>query len=171
MLSILRGCLNVCKQAHPDQATTDDEEEHTYIELDPESAEASMIIHVDEPHVPLYLYNKLLTEQVYEELDGSPVGELFNCVTINVNGMDDPLVERVNCTLITYDGFSIAREFMDLWKLLCYVICRPCDHTIIGLELLAIGSTAAINWINMMVANEQVMKKFFRVFRIDVYPD
>ena len=77
-----------------------------------------MIVHTDEPRTPLHLYNMLLTERAYEELDGSPVNELFNCITINVNNIDDPLVDRVNCTLT--------------------------------------------NWISMMIANEQVMRRFFR---------
>ena len=160
MFSILRGCLSCYKTDNE----TPIEEDHTYIELDPEIAlaEASMIVHTDEPHTSLHLYNMLLTERAYEELDGSPVNELFNCITINVNDIDDPLVDRVNCTLTTYDGFSIAREFMDLWKLPCFVVCRQSDHSITGMELLAIGSPAAINWISMMIANEQVMRRFFR---------
>ena len=160
MFSILRGCLSCYKTDNESPI----EEDHTYIELDPEIAfaETSMIVHTDEPHTSLHLYNMLLTERAYEELDGSPVNELFNCITINVNDIDDPLVDRVNCTLTTYDGFSIAREFMDLWKLPCFVICRQSDNSITGMELLAIGSPAAINWISMMIANEQVMRRFFR---------
>ena len=163
MFSVLRGCLSCYKTSLEDNETNI-EEDHTYIELDPEIAlaEASMIVHTDKPRTSLHLYNKLLTEQAYEELDGSPVNELFNCTTINVNDIDDPLVDRVNCTLTTYDGFSIAREFMDLWKLPCFVVCRQSDHSITGMELLAIGSPAAINWISMMIANEQVMRRFFR---------
>ena len=163
MFSVLRGCLCCYKTAPEDNETTI-EEDHTYIELDPENAlaEVSMIVHTDEPRTPLHLYNKLLTECAYDELDGSPVNELFNCTFINVNDIDDPLVDRVNCTLTTYDGFSIAREFMDLWKLPCFVVCRQSDHSITRMELLAIGSPAAINWISMMIANEQVMKRFFR---------
>ena len=103
-----------------------------------------------------------MTKRAYDELEGSPLGELFNCITVNVNDYNDPLVDRVNCTLTTYDGFSIAREFMDLWKLPCFVVCRLSDQSITGLELLAIGSPAAICWIQMMTANEQVMKKFYR---------
>ena len=99
----------------------------------------------------------LLTERAYEELDGSPVNE-HSIITINVNDIEDPLVG----SLTTYDGFSIAREFMDLWKLPCFVVCRQSDHSITGMELLAIGSPAAINWISMMIANEQVMRRFFR---------
>ena len=141
MFSILRGCLSCYKTSLEDNETTM-EEDHTYIELDPEIAlaEASMIVHTDEPCTSLHLYNMLLTEQTYEELDGSPVNELFNCITININDIDDPLVDRVNFTLTTYDGFSIAREFMDLWKLPCFVVCRQSDHSITGMELLAIGS-------------------------------
>ena len=160
MFSVLRGCLS-CYKTNNETPT---EEDHTYIELDPEIAfaEASMIVHTDEPRTSLHLYNMLLTERAYEELDGSPVDELFNCITINVNDIDDPLVDRVNCTLTTYDGFSIAREFMDLWKLPCFVVSRQSDHSLTGMELLAIGSPAAVNWISMMIANEQVMRRFFR---------
>ena len=160
MFSVLRGCLSCYKTDNESPI----EEDHTYIELDPEIAfaETSMIVHTNEPRTSLHLYNMLLTERAYEELDGSPVNELFNCITINVNDIDDPLVDRVNCTLTTYDGFSIAREFMDLWKLPCFVICRQSDNSITGMELLAIGSPTAINWISMMIANEQVMRRFFR---------
>ena len=160
MLSILRESFCCFKWTDEEESP---EEEHTYIELDPELEimEASMIVHTDEPRTPLHLYNRLLTERAYDELEGSPLGEIFNCTTVNVNDFEDPLVDRVNCTLTMYDGFSIAREFMDLWKLSCFVVCRESDHSITGLELLAIGSTAAISWINMMIANEQVMKRFY----------
>ena len=163
MFSVLRGCLS-CYKTSPEDNEPNIEDDHTYIELDPEIelAEASMIVHTDEPRTSLHLYNKLLMERAYEELNGSPVNELFNCTTINVNDIDDPLVDRVNCTLTTYNGFSIAREFMDLWKLPCFVICQQRDHSITGMELLAIGSPTAINWISMMIANEQVMRRFFR---------
>ena len=60
-----------------------------------------MIVHTDEPRTPLHLYNKLLTERAYDELDGSPVNELFNCTFINVNDIDDPLVDRVNDCAVT----------------------------------------------------------------------
>ena len=107
MFSVLRGCLSCYKTDNE----TPIEEDRTYIELDPQIAlaEASMIVHTDEPCISLHLYNMLLMERAYEELDGSPVNELFNCITINVNDIDDPLVDRVNCTLTIYDGFSIAR--------------------------------------------------------------
>ena len=140
------------------------EEEHTYIELDPEIEleNASMAVHTEERGTSIHLYNRLLTERAYDEIEGSPLGELFNCLTVNVNDYEDPLVERVNCTLVTYDAFSLVREFMDLWKLPCFVVCRLCDRSITGLELLAIGSPATVCWIQMMTANEQVMKKFYR---------
>ena len=172
MFSVLRGCLSCYKTSLEDNEPNI-EDDHTYIELDPEIelAEASMIVHTDEPRTSLHLYNKLLTERAYEELDGSPVNELFNCTTINVNDINDPLVDRVNCTLTTYDGFSIAREFMDLWKLPCFVICRQSDHSITGMELLAIGSPVSINWISMMIANEQVIRRFFRYSRLMFAPE
>ena len=140
------------------------EEEHTYIELDPEIEleNASMAVHTEERGTTLHLYNRLLTERAYDEIEGSPLEELFNCLTVNVNDYEDPLVERVNCTLVTYNAFSLAREFLDLWKLPCFVVCRLSDQSITGLELLAIGSPAAVCWLQMMTANEQVMKKFYR---------
>ena len=50
MFSVLQGCLCCYKSAPEDNETTIDED-HTYIELDPENAlaEASMIVHTNEP--------------------------------------------------------------------------------------------------------------------------
>ena len=76
MFSVLRGCLSYYKTSLEDNETNIGED-HTYIELDPEIAlaEASMIVHTDEPRTSLHLYNKLLTELAFEELDGSPVND------------------------------------------------------------------------------------------------
>ena len=50
-----------------------------------------------------------------------------------------------------------------MWYLPCIVICPKADpKEITGLKLLAIGSTAAVNWLSTILGNPELMTEYFR---------
>ena len=60
------------------------------------------------------------------------------------------------------DVFGLVKAYLETWYLPCIVICRADPEEITGLKLLAIGSTAAVNWLSTMLCNPDIMTEYFR---------
>ena len=106
------------------------------------------------------MYSHLLTESAYEELEENCTTELFNAVTINL--ADDALsLTRVIYTVDLHDTFSLSMAYLQSWGLPCLVTYCHSKATVTGIELLAIGMSATVDWIGHMLQNGDIMRVFF----------
>ena len=107
------------------------------------------------------MYSRLLTESAYEELEENCTTKLFNAFTVNLAD-DTPALTRVIYAIDLHDTFSLAKVYLQSWELPCLVTYRQSKATVTGIELLAIGTSATIDWIRHMLQNGDMMRVFFR---------
>ena len=108
------------------------------------------------------LYAKMLTHEAYEEIHENLTSPFKNTIFINLQDEDHVFLERARYAVDLHDTFAIIRDYLTSWDLPCIVMCRRTRDTITGLQLLAIGSSAAVNWIGHIVNNGPVMAEFFK---------
>ena len=106
------------------------------------------------------MYSHLLTKSAYEELEENCTTELFNAVTINLAD-DTSALTRVIYTVDLHDTFSLAMAYLQSWGLPCLVTYRHSKAMVTGIKLLAIGTSAAVDWIGHMLQNGNIMRVFF----------
>ena len=106
------------------------------------------------------MYSCLLTESAYEELEENCTTELFNAFTINLAD-DTPALTRVIYAIDLHDTFSLAMAYLQSWGLPCLVTYRHSKATVTRIELLAIGTSATVDWIGHMLQNGDIMRVFF----------
>ena len=107
------------------------------------------------------MYSHLLTESAYEELEENCTTELFNAFTVNLAD-DTPALTRVIYAIDLHDTFSLAMAYLQSWGLPCLVTYRQSKAMVTGIELLAIGTSAMVDWIRHMLQNGNIMRVFFR---------
>ena len=107
------------------------------------------------------MYSRLLTELAYKELEENCTKELFNAFTINLVD-DTPALTRVIYAIDLHNTFSLAMTYLQSWGLPCLVTYRHSKATVTEIELLAIGTSAAVDWIRHMLQNGNIMRVFFR---------
>ena len=107
------------------------------------------------------MYSRLLTESAYEELEENCTTELFNAFTVNLAD-DTPALTRVIYAIDLHDTFSLAMAYLQSWGLPCLVTYRQSKATVTRIELLAIGTSATVDWIRHMLQNGDIMRVFFR---------
>ena len=108
------------------------------------------------------LFCRLLTHEAYIEMEANPFATLYNVLVIRLDNHRDPLLRRALMTTDIHDVFSLIKRYLELWRLPCILVVRPDGESITGLTPLAIGSTAAVNWITPMLGNASLMKEYFR---------
>ena len=98
------------------------------------------------------MYSRLLTELSYEELEENCTTELFNAFTVNLAD-DTPVLTRVIYAIDLHDTFSLAMAYLQSWGLPYLVTYRQSKAMVTGIELLAIGTSATVDWIGHMLQN------------------
>ena len=69
-------------------------------------------------------------------------------LTATINLADDaPTLTRVIYAVDLHDTFSLAMAYLQSWGLACLVTHRHSNATVTGIELLAIETSATVNWI------------------------
>ena len=96
------------------------------------------------------MYSRLLTKSAYEELEENCTTELFNAGTINLAD-DAPSLTRVVYAVGLHDTFSLAMSYLQSWGLPCLVTYQHSKAMVTGIELLAIGTSATVDWIGHML--------------------
>ena len=120
----------------------------------------SMDINMDMFRANPQMNSHLLTESAYEELDKNCTSDFFNAVTIDL-AEDAPALTHVIYAVDLHDTFSIAMAYLQSWSLPCLVTYRHSRTMVTGIEILAIGTSATVNWIGHMLQNGDIMKVFF----------
>ena len=105
------------------------------------------------------LYAHMFTKSAYE-MHENLYTPLSPVIFVNLKDEDHYFLERVRYTVDLHDTFALIRTCLDSWDLPCIVMCRYTHDTITGLELLAIGLSATINWIGLMVNDSHVMAEY-----------
>ena len=103
----------------------------------------------------------MFTKSAYEEMHENPYAPLSPAIFVNLQDEDNYFLERARYAMDLHDTFALIRTYLDSWDLPCIVMCRCTRDTITGLELLAIGSSATVNWICSMVNDGRVMAEYF----------
>ena len=111
---------------------------------------------------PTQLYTRLITAEAFEEIRDSPYEEFAHAVIVHLDDVQHPLHTRVTLAVDFHDVFSLIRLFLESWSLPCAVSCRPSRDTITGVQLLALGSPATVNWLGAMLNNGELMAQYFR---------
>ena len=108
------------------------------------------------------LFSRLLTYQAYEEMEKNPFSTVYNVFIVRLDNWRDPLLQRAMWTTDLHDTFSLVWRYLESWRLRCIVVIRPCEDSITHLTLLAIGTTAPVNWLHTMLGNGAIMQEYFR---------
>ena len=87
--------------------------------------------------------------------------ELRNVWIVHLGNHRDPLHQLAATSVDFHDVFGLIKAYLEMWYLPCIVICRADPEEITGLRLLAIGSTAAVNWLSTMLGNPELMTEYF----------
>ena len=103
----------------------------------------------------------MFTKSAYEEMHENPYAPLSPAIFVNLQDEDNYFLERARYAVDLHDTFALIRTYLDSWDLPCIVMCRHTCDTITGLKLLAIGSSATVNWIGSMVNDSHVMAEYF----------
>ena len=114
-----------------------------------------------DPDYEVSLYCRLLTHKAYDEMERNPFSTLYNVLAIRLDNRRDLLLQ---CTVLMtdlHDAFAIVRRFLDSWRLPCIAVIWPDDNSITGISLLAIGSTAPVNWLHSLLGNGELMVEYF----------
>ena len=114
------------------------------------------------PLLEVGLYCQLLTVEAYAEMNNNPFHELRDVWIVHLGNHRNPLHQQVATTVDFHDVFGLIKAYLEMWYLPCIVICRADTGEITGLRLLAIGSTAAVNWLSTMLGNPELMTEYFR---------
>ena len=114
-----------------------------------------------DPDSEVSLYCRLLTHEAYTEMERNPFATLYNVLAVRLDNRRDPLLQRTVLTTDIHDTFAIVRRFLDSWRLPCIAVVWPDDNSITGILLLAIGSTAPINWLHSLLGNGELMAEYF----------
>ena len=133
--------------------------EDYWITTSPQSTSIAINMEMIRQHPSMY--SRLLTESAYEELEENCTTELFNAFMINLAD-DTPALTRVIYAIDLHDTFSLAMAYLQSWGLPCLVTYRHSKATVTGIELLAIGTSAAVDWIGHMLQNGDIMRVFFQ---------
>ena len=124
-----------------------------------------------EPPLEVGLYCWLLTAEAYAEMNNNPFRELHDVWIVHLGNQRDPLHQRAATTVDFYDVFGLIKAYLEMWYLPCIIICWEDPEEITGLKLLAIGSTAAVNWLLTMLGNPEIMMEYFRYGRLHFTSD
>ena len=114
------------------------------------------------PDTEVSLFSRLLTYEAYKEMEKNPFSTLYNVFIVRLDNRRDPLLQRALWTTDLHDTFSLVWQYLESWQLPCIVVIQPCEDSITGLTLLAIGTTAPINWLHTMLGNGAIMQEYFR---------
>ena len=164
-MDTFKGCLCVSSK-----------EEHTYEDIDlpmyrtysrepsrfPSEVNHDEVASNPEPPMEVGLYCRLLTAEAYAEMSNDPFRELNNIWIVHLGNLRDPLHQRAAAAVDFHDIFGLIKAYLETWYLPCIVICRADPEEITGLKLMAIGSTAAVNWLSTMLSNPEIMTEYFR---------
>ena len=165
-MDTIKGCLCLSSQ-----------EEHTYEDIDLGSlcrayssepsrfpSEITQDFESTDPEPPLEvgLYCQLLTAEAYAEMNNNPFRKLRDVWIVHLGNRRDPLHQRVATAVDFHNVFSLIKAYLETWYLPCIIICWEDPEEITGLKLLAIGSTAAVNWLSTMLGNPEIMTEYFR---------
>ena len=164
-MDTLKGCL--CMSST---------EEHTYEDIDlqpmyrtysrepsrfPSEVNHDLEASNSEPPMEVGLYCRLLTAEAYAEMSNDPFRELNNIWIVHLGNLRDPLHQRAVAAVDFHDIFGLIKAYLETWYLPCIVICRADPEEMTGLKFMAIGSTAAINWLSTMLSNPEIMMEYF----------
>ena len=114
------------------------------------------------PDTEVSLYSRLLSCEAYEEIEKNPFSTLYNVFIVRLDNHHDLLLHRAVLTTDLHNTFSLVRRYLESWQLLCIIVVRPNKDSITGLSLLAIGTTAPINWLHTMLGNGAIMQEYFK---------
>ena len=95
-------------------------------------------------------------------MEKNPFSTLYNVLVMRLDNQRDPLLQRATLTTDLHDAFSLVHRFLESWRLPCIAAVRPDEQSITGLTLLAVRSTAPINWLHSMLGCGEVMAEYFR---------
>ena len=125
-------------------------------------SDSSNLIATPDPDSEVSLYCRLLTHEAYDEMERNPFSTLYNILAVRLDNRRDPLLQHTVLTTDIHDAFTIVCRFLDSWRLPCIAVIRPDDNSITGISLLAIGSTAPVNWLHSLLGNGELMAEYFR---------
>ena len=115
-----------------------------------------------EPLLEVGLYCWLLTAEAYAKMNNNPFHKLCDVWIVHLGNHRDPLHKQAATTVDFHDVFGLIKAYLEMWYLPCIVICRVDPEEITGLRLLAISSTAAVNWLSTMLGNPELMTEYFQ---------
>ena len=136
-----------------------------------EAANSETSLCSSSPDTEVSLYSRILSYEAYEEMEKNPFSTLYNVFIVRLDNHHDPLLHRAVLTTDLHDTFSLIRKYLESWQLPCIIVVRPSKDSITGLSLLAIGTTAPINWLHTMLGNSAIMQEYFRYPRIHFTAD
>ena len=167
-MDLIKDCLCLSPSTGPDH-TYEEVELQSLTSISPIATGASIEAAYSEtslcsssPDMEVSLYSRLLSYEAYEEMEKNPFSTLYSVFVVRLDNHRDLLLHRAVLTTNLHDTFSLVRRYLESWRLPCIIVVRPNKDSITGLSLLAIGTTAPINWLHTMLGNGAIMQEYFR---------
>ena len=167
-MDLIKDCLCLSPSTGPDH-TYEEVQLQSPMPLCPiatgasiEAADSETSLCSSSPDMEVSLYSRLLTYEAYKEMEKNPFSTLYNVFVVRLDNQHDPLLHRAVLTTNLHYTFLLVRRYLESWQLLCIIVVRPNRDSIKGLTLLAIGTTAPINWLHTMLGNGAIMQEYFR---------
>ena len=107
-------------------------------------------------------YARIITKDAHDEIIRSETGEIDDVYFIHMQDRDNPRHPLLSLAVDLHDSFALLRQYLESWRLPCVVAYHENVNALTGIELLALGSPATINWIGHMITDGGVMTEFLK---------